>query len=457
MAQVGASLRDPAGFVVQEKGEFYRIVQPVYQANYRILFDSGLYEALTREGLLIEHEEALPLENYATAWKTIKPRQLSFISYPWEWCFSQYKDAALATLRIQKIALGHGMSLKDASAYNIQFVDGKPLLIDSLSFEKIPEDRPWVAYQQFCKHFLAPLALMSCTDVRMGQMMRLFLDGIPIDLASKLLPKRTRLKLWLLVHIHMHAKSQKKHAGEKVTGVQRKYSVNALRGLVESLTSSVKSLDWQPPKNVWGDYYQNKVTGGYYVQHKQETVTAYIERVNPKTMWDLGANTGAFSRIGSSRGIKTYSFDGDPDCVELNYLEAKKTLDKNICPLFMDLSNPSPDLGWMNSEKTAWLNRPKPNLTLALALIHHLCIGNNIPLERLAEFFSKVSKWLVIEFVPKEDPNAQKLLHAREDIFDKYHRGEFEAAFGRAFETEAVTKLQNSDRILYLMKRKGAS
>jgi len=189
---VASSFRDPSGFVFWQDGAIYRQINTIYKEDYDRLMTSGLHKALVEEGLIVSHEEvALQSAAPQVAYKVIRPDQVPFISYPYEWSFSQLKGAALATLRIQRKALDFGMSLKDCSAYNMQFMKGKPVFIDTLSFEKYQEGSPWVAYRQFCQHFLAPLALMSHRDSRLGQLLRIHLDGVPLDLASKLLPRRT--------------------------------------------------------------------------------------------------------------------------------------------------------------------------------------------------------------------------------------------------------------------------
>src|SRR6185503_16964008 len=201
--QLSASFRDPSGFLFSRGGVLYRQVNRKYEQEYARLMESGLYEKLVKAGLLIPHLEVdeAPAESEVTrafAYKIIQPERAPFISYPYEWSFGQLKDAALATLSIQRRALKVGMSLKDASAYNIQFVRGKPTLIDTLSFEIYKEGQPWVAYRQSCQHFLAPLALMALKDVRLNQLLRVYIDGVPLDLASGLLPAKTRLNFGLL-------------------------------------------------------------------------------------------------------------------------------------------------------------------------------------------------------------------------------------------------------------------
>ena len=215
--QLSASFRDPSGFLFKRDGVLYRQVNRRYEQEYVRLMESGLYEKLLKAKLLIPHVEADEVEaEHGDCFKIIQPERVPFISYPYEWSFGQLKDAALATLSIQKRALKLDMSLKDASAYNIQYVRGKATLIDTLSFELYKEGQPWVAYRQFCQHFLAPLALMALTDVRLSQLLRVYIDGIPLDLASELLPWKTHLSFGLMTHIHLHASAQKKYAGEEV-------------------------------------------------------------------------------------------------------------------------------------------------------------------------------------------------------------------------------------------------
>ena len=254
---LAGSFRDPGGFVFAENDHVHRQVNQVYRDDYDLLMDSGLYEKLVGAGLLIPHEEVgIELARTDEAYKVLRPEPVPFVSYPYEWCFSQLKDAALATLAVQKQAFEHGMVLKDSSAYNIQFVRGKPVLIDTLSFEKYREGMPWVAYRQFCQHFLAPLALMSYRDVRLGQLLRIRIDGIPLDLASRLLPMRTRFRFSLLAHIHLHARSQKRHEGHAVDIESRKVSRLGFRGIIDSLESAVRRLSWRPTGTEWAEYYE---------------------------------------------------------------------------------------------------------------------------------------------------------------------------------------------------------
>jgi ribosomal protein L11 methylase PrmA len=234
-----------------------------------------------------------------------------------------------------------------------------------------------------------------------------------------------------------------------------KYKLSALQGLIESLETAVKKLEWQPPKSSWATYYESTVTGGKYLEHKQRIIAEFLRTVEPRSVWDLGANTGLFSRIAAAGGADTLSFDGDPDCVEINFLEMRRQKDARLLPLWMDLTNPSPALGWANAERMSWMERQNPDLVLALGLIHHLAIANNLPLSRIRDFLARLSPWLAIEFVPKTDANARELLTVREDIFADYTQEGFEKEFSLSYAIERKVPVQDSRRVLFLMRRRG--
>jgi hypothetical protein len=452
---LGASFRDPSGFLFTDGETLYRQVNQIYASNYDRLMESGLYDKLVKAGLLIQHQEVEQVRAQGDAvYKILQPELVPFISYPYEWSFSQYKDAALATLSLQRRALKLGMSLKDASAYNIQFVHGKPVLIDTLSFEEYQEGQPWVAYKQFCQHFLAPLALMALKDVRLSQLMRVYIDGIPLDLASQMLPGSTRLNFGLLTHIHIHAGAQKRFADAEIEQPKERsgMSKQSLVGLIESLQGTVKKLTWKAGGTEWGNYYDITNYSDAAFEHKKEMIAGWVERVKPEMVWDLGANNGEFSRIASERGIYSVSSDIDPAAVEQNYQRVRREKEINLLPLLLDLTNPSPALGWANSERNSFGQRGPVDMVFALALIHHLAISNNVPLQRIAEYFSALGKWLVIEFVPKSDSQVQKLLKSRKDIFEQYTKEGFEQAFARYYNIQEQIPVRESERILYLLQ-----
>lgn len=462
-----SSFRDPSGFLFRRDGRLLRQVNTVFAEHYDLMMTSGLYETLVRERLLVPHREVDAEPARPGAHRILEPDVVPFVSYPYEWAFGQLKDAALLTLRAQRAALEHGMSLRDASAYNVQFADGRPVLIDTLSFERLVEGRPWVAYAQFCRHFLAPLAIMRYRDVRLSSLLRSNVDGVPLDLAAGLLPGRARLRPGLLLHLFLHARSQRRHQGEGLRiragdgaapqprrAAPRRFDARAMAGLVSSVEGAVAGLSWEPDRTVWTRYYGE--AGSYTdagLEHKRGLVEEFVREVGPAVVWDLGANTGAFSRLARDAGATTViGLEADPSCVEASYRTVARDGERGLLPLVVDLANPSPPLGWAHQERMSLVERGPADMALALALVHHLAIGNNVPLPMLAAFLRRVASWLAIEFVPKSDPKVQVLLSSREDVFPDYTIEGFERAFDGSFGIERREPVKDSDRVLYLMR-----
>lgn len=454
--KVEASFRDKSGFVFEDEGIFYRQINHSYKNHYEHLMTSGLYKVLTPKRWLLSHEELSDADSMKSdeAYKIIRPVQLTFISYPYSWSFGMLKDAALLTLKIQKLALKYGMILKDASAYNVQFIGSQPIFIDSLSFEIYTEGVAWMAYGQFCRHFLAPLALMAYKDVSLNKLLMAYLDGIPLPLASKLLPLKTHFNILIALHIHLHARTQVRLQDKKVGKNHKSLSKNALLQLIESLESAIKKLNWRPKATEWHDYYDKSV-GKAYFEHKKDFVKVFLEQTAPYTgrIMDLGANDGTFSQLAAKIGKDVLSFDIDPACVEQNYQTLKIQKDTRITPMIVDVTNPDPAIGWQNQERTSLWKRTNAQTTMALALIHHLCISNNIPLSMVAKWFSQITDNLIIEFVPKTDEKVQILLQNRLDIFDDYTIDNFIIHFSQYFDIKKQTTITPTERILFLMSK----
>jgi hypothetical protein len=430
-------------------------VQEFGAADWRALHDRGLYTALVRDGLLIEHEDA-PLEAAALpgAAAVIRPRELPLISYPYEWCFSQLKDAALLTLELQRRALAVGMRLKDASAYNVQFDRGRPIMIDSLSFEVADPAEPWPAYRQFCEHFLGPLALIGYRGPRSGLMLRDFIDGIPLDFAAELLPGRTKLRPGLMAHLHMHAGAQRRSASAAPTAEHRKPRRMTQLGqeaLLDSLRRAVEGLRWEPGGH-WVQYGIQTSYSERGAASKREIVERMLSASPASVVWDMGANVGTYSTIAAAEGRSVIAFDQDASSVEHHWRSLSAEARASVLPLVLDLTNPSPSLGWGLEERKSLVERGPADVILALALVHHLAIGNNVPLDRVASFFARIGRRAIVEFVPKEDPMGRHLLAARPDIFPGYTLEGFRRAFERYFRVLEEAAIDDSLRTLFLLE-----
>jgi hypothetical protein len=455
MESLDSSFRDPSGYVFKLEEKFYRAVHNSYKENIDLFENSGLYSELLSKGQVLSYDtlETSKFDLTQDYHSVILPDQLKHISYPYEWCFSQFKDAALLTLDIQETSLKYGMSLKDSSAFNIQFHNGKAVMIDTLSFEKYEEGGPWIAYQQFCQHFLAPLLLSSFVDIRSLKLMQVYMDGIPLDYVVKQLSFLKLIKPMVFIHIYLHSKAQNKNASN-VDSIRKNISKSSLLGLIGSLKSLINSLKWSPKGTEWGDYYSDTNYSNLSMDNKRDILEVLLNEIKPSNLWDIGGNTGEFTRLSSNKCIESILFDIDYAAIEKSYLKSKLKDEKYISSFVIDFTNPNPGIGWNNKERLAIIDRSAADTVLALAIIHHLCISNNLPFKYLASFFARItSKFLVIEFVPKSDSQVQRLLKTRADIFNNYNQDFFEKEFLTHFNIIKTFKIDNSERTLYLMQK----
>jgi len=469
-----ASFRDPAGYVFRREGVLYRAINRVAAADWAA-FEDRLAADLIRDGLLVPHQPAaLDLAPVPGAAVVVQPRELPLISYPYEWAFSQLREAALLTLEVQRRALRVGMWLRDASAYNVQFDGGRPILIDSLSFEPADLAAPWPAYRQFCQHFLAPLALMAHRDLRCGLMLRDFIDGIPLDYAAGLLPRRTRFG-GLLPHLHLHAGAERRARQAQIHGAAtakdpdgakpeaparpavtaRAMNQTRHEALLDSLRRAVEGLRLEPGGH-WASYTTQTSYTATAAESKRQIVQRMLDAADGRVIWDLGANVGTYSDLAAGPGRQVIAFDQDPAVVELHWRDLDAERRKSVLPLVMDLANPSPGLGWAHGERRSLLERGPADVAMALALVHHLAIGNNVPLPRVAAFLAQAGRRLVVEFIPRPDPMVQALLAARRDVFEGYTPEGFRAAFGEQFTILDEAPVTDSLRTLFLMERRAA-
>lgn len=455
------SFRDPSGHLVWRDDEIFRVVTRHYEPQFRTATESGLFRLAIDAGLMLEFRAVdartvVPAVTDVHTIAVLQPDRVPMITYPYEWSFSQLKDAAVATLKLHLMALKHGMLLKDASAYNIQFVRGRAVHIDHLSFDHVSEHAAWPAYGQFCRHFLAPLLLMSRVDLSLGRLSLVHLDGIPLDLAARLLPWSTRLSPAAQMHIHMHARASRKYADSAGAAQRttRRLSVSAFEAIAGALLGTVERLEPRDQKTEWAGYYDDTNYSDAALAEKKAMVRAFAASVGPRTIWDMGGNNGAFSRVVHDLAQLVVCMDVDPRAVDENHRICRQNRIGNILPMVVDLTNPSPAIGFANKERGTLGERGQPDLAMALALIHHLAISNNLPLSYIAEFFADVAPRLLIEFVPKSDSQVQRLLASRPDIFPDYHDGGFLAAFGILFDVEKAERIPGTERTLYLLRRK---
>ena len=451
-----SSFRDPSGYVFFEEDVLKRCVLPFYFNQYRALKETSFFQKAIANQLLISHEEIEVSQEEII----LKPETIPFITFPYEWCFNQYKEAALLTLKLHKFALEHGFILKDASAYNVAFYKGKAIFIDTLSFDFYKEDEPWRAYKQFLMHFLAPLLLAKYYGSSQLRLMSNFIDGIPLPVIASMLPKKTKLNPFLYSNIHLPAKFETKHSEDYNGKIkQGKLSKTGQLKIVDSLYGFIKDLKLNE-KSEWGNYYTKTNYSNNAFLEKETLLKGWVKSLNPRTLIDVGGNDGTFVRSLDIELEHALICDIDNNAVDSNFVQMKKMKQINTLPFVLDVLNPSPAIGVNNEERKSFIERItkfQPDVTFALALIHHMTLSGNVPFEMSAKFFSKFSKNLIIEFPDREDSWVQRLLNTKGEFkshFDFYTVENFEKGYSDYFTVNEKIKIKDSYRILYLLKTK---
>ena len=449
-----ASFRDYHSIIGYEKDAIKRLLHKDYLPHYLQLINSGLYNHLIEKKLLVAHQENTSNLNPDYPIELV-PDRVPFISYPYEWTFNQLKDAALLTLEINRISLEYGMILKDASAFNVQFIGPNPVFIDTASFVKYEEGQAWIAYQQFCRHFLAPLALSDYGDIQLRKLILSNIDGISLDLCKKMLPLKSCFNSGIFLHIWLNSLAQKptkrQRENKKLFYTQSKQKLLAVQ---ENLLSSLKSLNSQHDKSQWADYYENTNYTKNDETQKEKYLLSMTKLLNVSSILDLGANEGRYSRLLSKQVSFVLSTDYDEIAIAKNYNIAKEEAIENILTLHLNIVNPTPAIGFANQERKSFLERVGVDLVLALALVHHLTITHDLSFEQLAKQFSKMGKNLIIEFPPREDEKVIIIAQGKPNQYQNYHRENFEAAFGKFYHLKSSQTIHGNNRILYCYERK---
>ena len=451
-----ASFRDPSGYMFHDGPVLRRAVNPIYFPQYQKLKESGFFTTLIDKGLLIAHEETSVSKDQII----ITPEKIPFITNPYEWSFEQFKHAALHTLKLQKYALSKGFILKDASAYNVTFHKGKPIFIDTLSFDFYEEGTPWRAYKQFITHFFGPLVLAKYHGTEIFKMMQTHIDGIPVKLIAAMLPQKTKLSSSLFTNIHLLAKMESKHKEDyKAETKIAKLSRKAQNNILDSLFNYIKNLKLNEATE-WGDYYTKTNYEAAAFDAKKELIKDWTAALNPQRLIDIGGNDGTFARTVLDKVPHVIVTDIDSNSVDHNYRQVQKNKEINMLPFVCDMLQPAPGIGFNNTERASLIERLEdyePDLTLALALIHHITLSGNVPFVKSAEFFAKFSKNLIIEFPKRDDSWAESLLVRKREFinhFDFYNEAGFEAGFKQYFTLEKKETVAGTKRILYLFKNK---
>ena len=339
--------------------------------------------------------------------------RIPVVSYPYEWTFSMLKDAALLQLDLLSAALAEDMILKDSTPFNIQWDGHRPVFIDIGSFEPLEEGDVWVGYRQFASLFLYPLMLTSRVGVPFQPWLRGQPEGLEAGQINAMMTSRDRWKKGGLLHVSLPARAEKKQhgAGRNVRSEMKEsgFSKAMIENNVKGLHRIVSSLEWDPGTSRWSEYASDCGHVSVQRETKAEFVDGFVAEVAPSVVWDVGANDGHFSRVAARTAKYVLALDADELVLEDLYRSLKKDGPNNVLPLLHDLANPSPGLGWRGMERPPLPARSAPDLILALAVVHHLVIGRNVPLRAFVDWLADLDCPAVFEFVPPDDPMVQAL------------------------------------------------
>ena len=453
------SFRDPGGTVLVSADRVFRTVMPFAAADYESTRRTGIVEDLAAHGLVVDErpvgKEVLGAAGERASYVVEHPK-LPFISYPYEWCFHALQDAALLHLDVHLRCLERGVTLSDASAFNIQFRGAKPVFIDTLSFRPYREGEIWTAHRQFCDQFLNPLLLRALLGIPHNAWYRGSMDGIPVEHLAKALPLRAKLSPNVLKHVVLHALLEKGSRQQRPAGEIRqvRLPLAAFRAILTGLRDWVSRLQ---PKDggpsVWRDYAEVNSYSSDETRRKAEFIRQFAAATRPVQLWDLGCNTGEYSRAALQAGARlSIGFDFDLGALERAYLRARAE-GLNLLPLHLDATNPSPSQGWAQHERKGMRERAPADAVLALAFVHHLAVAKNVPLDYVVDWLVGLARTGVIEFVQKDDPMVRELLRLREDIFADYSEENFERALGARARIRRVEQVSAAGRKLYWFER----
>ncbi len=466
MSRDYGSFRDPEGLVFLASGRIFRGISSSAASRVRRFIHSDFYKkhagSQIVETIEISSQEVASAGvsiDDANSWEMwVEHSRIPLISYPYEWSFESLKEAGRLTLSLLIDGLSCGYTLKDASAFNVQFINTKPIFIDILSFTEYQEGEPFIGYKQFCEHFLAPLCLSACAGIDYNAWFRGRLEGLDLIEVSKALPVVTRFRLQILMHLHLQAWAMRKvqattavveHRRKRPRPISRRNLIALCAGLKRFITKlqRKRSSYWQQYSG-YNSYSDSSQADKTRIAHE------FIVKNNIREILDLGCNTGEYSRVAVDAGAqRVIGTDIDCGAIDIAFKDARK----NSLPiqiLHYDVANPSPDMGWMCKERLT-LERRLGQIEgiFCFALIHHIVIGRNIPIEFFVRWVCDLAPKGLIEFVPKSDPMVKGLLRDREDIFVDYDQANMERILQDINKHVVIHAVQSSSRIIYAWER----
>jgi hypothetical protein len=462
------SYRDRDGRVFYgEAGEVCRALSARALAEWQAVRGTHFFQKAMADGRIVQTEtiENAPLELPDQGWAGIlRHETIPFVSFPYEWTFGMLRDAALLHLELLQAALDEDVTLKDGTAYNVQFIGPRPVFIDVASFERFTPGQPWAGYRQFCQTFLYPLFLQAYKHVAFHPFLRGCLAGISPADCARMMSWRDLGRPGVLTHVCLHARLESERSVQQSNLQQALPRAGFDKSLIKNnaagLGRIIGRLSWNPPESKWSEYRDCNSYSDNTRHRKAAFVHQALASRPRELVWDLGCNTGEYSRIAAEHARHVVAMDSDHLAVERLYQSLKSGLRGSagtILPLVSNVADPSPSLGWRGKERKSQTERGRPDLTLCLALVHHLCIDAGIPLRELLGWLAGVGPELVIEFVDRADPMVQILLRNRRDSCGDYDLANFEHWLHEYYDVIRQERLESGTRTLYHVLTRQAS
>lgn len=456
-----SSFRDPHGTVLHAGSDVLRLLSPTAAKDWQRLANTAFFAARLAEGAIVATEEHEDVDGLSAvdrgAWPVVlRHERIPFISYPYEWSFSQLQDAAALHIDLLLDALGEQMTMKDGYAYNLQFRGAKPVFIDIGSFEPYAGG-PWAGYRQFCQTFLFPLLLQAHKNASFRPLVRGQVNGIEPAQMRALMGSRDLMRAGVLKHVALHsavdARAADKGEGSRATGEQLAksgFSDQVAIAAVKNIGALIRKLRWKPGDSHWTTYQKTSTYSDGERERKKAFVLEAVGHRRARLLMDLGCNDGTYSLLAQDQADYVVALDNDEQTIDLMYRRLRAERNTKVLPLVMDLTDPSPSIGWRSTERPSFLDRAKPDTVLALALVHHLAIGANIPLPEVISWLHSLGGRLVVEFVGPDDPMAKRLLSNKPaGLFPDYRREAFEKLLSERFDIDRQETLAGETRTLY--------
>ncbi|MEZ5169435.1 MAG: class I SAM-dependent methyltransferase [Acidimicrobiia bacterium] len=455
-----SSFRDPANAVFYADGRVLRGLDSKASAEWEVVHATKFFRRALADGRVVGTRKAddavVAGLGPDTRWTTVLEHdRIPFVSYPYEWSFSMLRDAAILHLELLSEALEEDVTMKDGYAYNVQWQGTAPTFIDTPSFEPAGTGGPWIGYRQFCQTFLFPMMLQAHKGVSFQPFLRGQVNGLTPTQMRDLMSFRDNFRRGVFKNVYLHAVLESRYSDKSTQDTIKKakksgFNTEVQKAVIRKLLKLSTKLKWKKANSTWSDYLGICSYSDADADAKKAFVAKAAGSRRRALGWDLGCNEGTYTRIAAEHCDYVVGVDGDDLVIDHLYRSLREDGTTNILPLVMDLTDPSPGIGWRNRERRPFTERAKPDFVMTLALLHHLAIAANIPLTDVVDWLHSFDAEMIVEFVDRPDPMAQRLLANKPpEIHADYDLEHFEKIFTAAFDVREREELPGGTRVMY--------